>query len=161
MQEFAKHFFYSLLLFYAMEVGDIMAQRKYQFVKMARPVIYRVIPRFITGLALAIIWDRTFNEENLYSMTEHAFFVLGMIFFALAWVAYLKLDGLIIHHLNENLKKGNTNKHKFRHMIDYSDEEPSPDDTLDENEKIAANLTAYILTGLCFILPAVYSMVFL
>lgn len=125
-----------------------------------RPVLYKALPRFITGLVLALLWDRFLNKEKLFQMTEHAFFVLGIVFFALAWVVYLKIDGFRIHHLNENSAKPKKNRHLFKHMADYSDEEPSPDDSLDENERLIAGLLANIITGLCFLLPSVIFMLF-
>jgi len=122
-----------------------------------RPIIYKLIPRLLTGLALALLWDRFFNTQKLFPMVEYPFFVLGIIFFAMAWVVYLKLDGMKIHHLNENRKKI---KHKLEFPIDFSDEEPSPTDSLDENEDATATLLSNILAGICFLLPSVLSLLF-
>jgi hypothetical protein len=122
-----------------------------------RPIIYKLIPRLVTGLVLSLLWDRFFNAQKLFSMTERAFFVLGIVFLAIAWVNYLKLDGIKIHHLNENRKK---TKHKLKFPIDYSDEEPSPADLLDENENAIATLISNIAAGICFLLPSVFSLLF-
>ena len=130
---------------------------------MLRPIIYKLIPRLATGLVLSLLWDRFFNAQKLFSMVEHSFFVLGIIFFAMAWLNYLKLDGMKIHHLNENANRKKT-KHKLKFPIDYSDEEPSPADSLTatagENDEAIAALLSNILAGICFLLPSVLSLVF-
>ena len=125
---------------------------------MLRPIIYRLIPRLATGLVLALLWDRFLNVRKLYSMVERAFFVLGIVFFAMAWVNYLKLDGIKIHHLNENRKK---TKHKLKFPVDFSEEEPSPSDSLDTHEEAIVTLISNIVAGICFLLPSVFSLLFL
>ena len=130
---------------------------------MLRPIIYKLIPRLVTGLVLSLLWDRFFNAQKLFSMVERAFFVLGIVFFAMAWVNYLKLDGMKIHHLNEGRKK--ETKHKMKFPIDFSEEEPSPANSLtviaDENENAAATLLSNMLAGICFLLPSVFCLIFL
>jgi hypothetical protein len=123
---------------------------------MIRPIIYRVIPRLIIGLIIALAWDRFLNVQKLLSMVDHAFFVLGILFFAMAWVSYLKLDGIKFHYLNE--KKEKTPKHPIKQPIDYIEEEPSPDDHLADNEKSFATLISNIIAGLCFLLPSLFSL---
>ena len=124
---------------------------------MLRPIIYKLIPRIVTGLVLALLWDRFFNAQKLFSMVERAFFVLGIFFFAMAWVNYLKLDGLRILHLNDGKKK--ESKHKLKFPVDFSDEEPSPIDVLDENDNAAATLISNLAAGICFLLPSIFSLV--
>ena len=126
---------------------------------MLRPIIYKLIPRLLTGLALALLWNRLFNAQKLFSMVEHPFFILGIIFFAMAWVIYLKLDGMRIHHLNENVSRKKT-KHKLKFPIDYSDEEPSPADSLDTHDDAIATLISNMAAGICFLLPSVLSLLF-
>ena len=127
---------------------------------MLRPIVYKLIPRLVTGLVLSLLWDRFFNAEKLFSMVERAFFVLGIVFFAMAWMNYLKLDGVRIHYLNENnnLKK---TKHKLKFPIDYSEEEPSPADSLDAHNDTIATMISNIAAGICFLLPSVFSLLFL
>ena len=125
---------------------------------MLRPIIYKLIPRLVTGLVLALLWDRFFNAQKLFSMVERAFFALGIGFFAMAWFSYLKLDGMKIHHLNEGKRK--VTKHKFKFPVDFTEEKPSPADSLDENEETAATLISNIAAGICFLAPSVLSLVF-
>jgi hypothetical protein len=124
---------------------------------MIRPIIYRVIPRIIIGLIIALLWDRLLNVQKLLSMVDHAFFVLGILFFAMAWVSYLKLDGIKFHYLNEKKKK--KTKHPLKQPIDYIEEEPSPDDFLADNEKSTATLISNIIAALCFLLPSLLSLI--
>ncbi|MCL2478374.1 MAG: hypothetical protein FWF22_02660, partial [Treponema sp.] len=123
--------------------------------KFIRPVIYKVIPRLAIGLALSLLWDRYINVQKLYSMTKYAFFIFGILFLALAWVSYLRLDGVRLHFLNKKYDNQRKKKHIFKFMTDYSTEEPTPLDSLDENEEMKANLYANIITGLLFLLPSV------
>jgi len=125
---------------------------------MLRPIIYKLTPRLVTGAVLALLWDRFFNTQKLFSMAEHAFFVLGIIFFAAAWVNYLKLDGMKIHHLNESRKK--ETKHKLKFPVDYSDDAPSPADSLDTHDDATAALISNLLAGVFFIVPSVLFLVF-
>ena len=127
---------------------------------MLRPIIYKLIPRIVTGLVLSLLWDRFFNAQKLFSMAERAFFVLGIVFFAMAWVNYLKLDGMKIHYLNENANRKKT-KHKLKFPIDYSDDEPSPADSLDTQDDAIATLISNIAAGICFLLPSVFFLLFL
>ena len=124
---------------------------------MLRPIFYKVVARFVTGLVFALIWDRFVNTQKTFSMVERAFFFLAVVFFGLAWVNYLRLDGVKLHHLNENRKK---TKHKMKFPIDFTDEEPSPNDVLDESEIAVATLISNIVTGLCFLLPSLASLAF-
>jgi hypothetical protein len=125
---------------------------------MIRPIIYRIIPRIITGLVLALLWDRFLNVQKFFTMVDHVFFILGVLFFAMAWVSYLRLDGVKIFHLNESKKR--RIKHEMKQPADFMEEEPSPDDALSDNEKATATLIANIFTGLCFMLPSIFSLLF-
>ena len=123
---------------------------------MRRPVVNKVITRFVTGLTLALLWDRFFNTEKLFSMAGYAFFVLGAFFFALAWFNYLKLDGVKILPVKKGKKEQPKPRHKMRLLIDFIWTKPSPTDTpLDDDEESAAALLANLVTGLCFLLPAI------
>jgi len=124
---------------------------------MLRPIIYRLIPRLTTGLVLALLWDRFFNAEKLFSMVERAFFVLGFVFFAMAWVNYLKLDGVRIHFLNRKKKK--ESRHKMKFPVDFTEEPPA--DSLDENDETIAAMISNIAAGFCFLLPSVFCFLFL
>ena len=143
--------------------------------------MYKLIRRFVTGLVLALLWDRFFNAPKLFSMKDHAFFVLGAVFFALAWVNYLKIDGVRIHYLNENRKKPGKTKPRTGSLIDFIEEEPAHTEFADlsdvpdadssgfitkneennENEETKTALIANLLAGLGFMLVAFVSRVFL
>jgi len=126
---------------------------------LVRPIVYKIIARLLIGTVLALLWDRFLNVNKLFTVVGNAFFVIGIVFLALAWVNYLKSDGLKFHFMNENREK--KKKHKFRFMItDFLGNEPSPIDSLDEKDENKANLIANILTGLCFLLPSVVFLLF-
>ena len=127
---------------------------------MLRPIIYKLIVRLVIGLVLALLWNRYLNTQKLYSIVEYAFFVLGIVFFAVAWFNYLKLDGMKIHHLNENQKKEKKKKHILKFPIDFSDDMPSPADSLDPRDDAIATLISNAAAGICFALPSVLALVF-
>jgi hypothetical protein len=94
-------------------------------------------------------------------MVNSAFFVLGVLFFAMAWVNYLNLDGVKFHYLNKRKEKKTINRiHKIKQPIDFTDEEPPLDDLLGDDEKTITTLISNIAAGLCFILPSIFSLVF-
>jgi len=132
--------------------------------KKFKPVIYKLLRRFVTGLVFALLWDRFFNTQKRFSMAEHAFFVFGAVFFALAWLNYLKIDGVRIHYLNENKKKAGRTRPKTGFLIDYAEEEPSPldsaDSEYDENEETKTALISNLLAGICFMLLSLLFTVF-
>jgi hypothetical protein len=132
--------------------------------KKLKSVIYKLLRRFVTGLVFALLWDRFLNAQKRFLMAEHAFFVLGVVFLALAWVNYLKIDGLKIHYLNENKKKAGRKRPKTGFLIDYAEEEPSPldstDSEYDETEETKTSFVANLLAGICFTLPSLFLSVF-
>ena len=125
--------------------------------QITKAIVYKVIPRFVTGLVLALLWDRFLNTQKLFSMVQNVFFILGIIFFAMAWVNYLRLDGVKIPILGWK-KKERKSRHPFKAIIEYTEEEPQG--PLDENDELKANLIADIAAGLCFLLPSLYALVF-
>jgi len=130
--------------------------------KKLKSVLYKLFRRLITGLVFALLWDRFLNTQKRYLMAEHAFFVLGAVFFALAWFNYLKMDGVKIHYLNEK-KKAGRKKPKTGFLIDYAEEEPSPpsaDFEYDETEETKTSFISNLLAGICFILPSLFFAVF-
>lgn len=128
--------------------------------KLIRPIVYKVIPRFVIGLILALLWNRYVNVSSYFSIFGYAFFIIGILFFAIAWVSYLRLDGLKFNFLGKKSDREGKKKRKFRFMMaDFMSEEPSPLDDLDENEEMKANFIANLAAGLCFLLPAVVSLI--
>jgi hypothetical protein len=94
-------------------------------------------------------------------MVEHAFFVLGAFFFVMAWINYLKIDGVIFHYLNEDRMRVKKTKPKTGFMIDYVEQESAPADSADsDSEEPKTALISNLLAGLCFILPSFFSLLF-
>ena len=126
---------------------------------MLRPILYKTITRFGTGLILAILWDRYLNVKNLFSIADYAFFTVGFFFLALAWFNYLKIDGLKMKHVNMNEAKKKESWHKIKAMTDYTQEEPEPMYVIDEKEELIIIFSSNLATGLCFITFSIISMV--
>ena len=108
-----------------------------------KPVLYKFIRRFVIGMVLALLWDRFFNIQKRFAMTEHVFFVLGALFFAIAWVNYLKIDGMRIHYPGKK----------------PAPEESDDSDSADPNEDTKTALISNLLAGLSFMLPSLFSLI--
>lgn len=119
---------------------------------MRRPIIYKTIVRFAAGLCLSLLWNRYLNVNKLFSITEYAFFAVGFVLLVMAWVNYLKLDGMRIHYMGENRKQKKKKNHSTSAMIDFTDESPGMPQNLSPDEISATSLAANLISGLCFIL---------
>ena len=68
---------------------------------MIRPMLYQCVAKFAVAMVLCLLWDKFLNQGGYRSLAENALFVAGCIFLMLAWIQYLRLDGVRIHHLLE------------------------------------------------------------
>lgn len=127
---------------------------------MIRPVIYQSVTKISIGLVLALLWNRYINKEALFSVVEDAFFVVGLCFFALAWIQYLRLDGLTFHYLmEEKHKKKKPVRHSYHDIADYADEKIISFAELEDDERIFCRMGANIVTALIFLIPAIVAMI--
>lgn len=127
---------------------------------MIRPIIYQTVTRVSIGFTLALLWDRYINTAGLRSMVEYAFFVLGMFFVAFAWMQYLRLDGVTIHHLLEEKKeKKKPKRHSMADIADFADEKIISFDELEQEEKTICLLFSNLICVVIFMGPAIVAMV--
>ncbi|WP_242996724.1 hypothetical protein [Coprococcus sp. AF21-14LB] len=61
---------------------------------MIRPMIYQSVTKIAVALVLCLLWDRFLNQDHYQSIVESAFFVAGCVFVLLAWIQYLRMDGV-------------------------------------------------------------------
>ena len=104
---------------------------------MLRPFIYMTFTRFILALAAILLAD-FFLSPNAGRSLKSAFFLLGGVLFALlAWIAWLRLDGVKlpkIMMLRVNPRKKPSRM--YGDIIDYVDEQPQVAfEDLDDGEK--------------------------
>ncbi len=119
---------------------------------MVLPIIYGTLSRFLSALTLALLWNRFVNTAGLVPVS-HAFTVLGLGFFALAWFNYLRLDGInlpLVKWLPLSQKKRSLGA--FSDMSDYLDEEIVSLDELAQEERDACNLLVNTVCGVIFLL---------
>lgn len=118
---------------------------------MIRPIIYKAFSRFLPALTLALLWDRFVNTANLVS-PSYAYTILGLIFFALAWISYLRLDGIrlpVAKLLPLGTKKRSFGA--FSDIPDYLDQEVVSFDELAEEERDTCSLLANMICGTAFL----------
>lgn len=127
---------------------------------MLRPTLQKAIVRLLIGLIAALLWDRTVNSSHYYAIVPDTFFVVGAFWLTLAWINYLRLDGLRNPFANSLMRKEEKKKKRLlkrkREMIDYVDEELSEQEQLTDREKLYANFFANVVSGLLFFLPALF-----
>lgn len=125
---------------------------------MMRPIIYKAVTRFSVGLCVALLWDRFVNVQKYYSMTESCFFVIGLYLILMAWLCYLRLDG-INPRLDVLFRKmpHNRKRHRSRDIVDFVDEKIVSFDELDDDEQLVATLGSNLLAGLCFLVISLCS----
>lgn len=79
---------------------------------MIRPMLYQCVAKFAVAMVLCLLWDKFLNQGGYRSLAENALFVAGCIFLMLAWIQYLRLDGVRIHHLLEEKEEKKETYHK-------------------------------------------------
>ena len=119
---------------------------------MIRPAIYHGATKFGIAMLAALLWHRFANPNNL-SLNTHGFFFLSVFFVLLAWLLYLRADGLRMPRLKLDFLKKLKKKpmRSFGDMADYIDEEVVSFDELDDDEKDACRFLADIACALIFL----------
>ena len=76
----------------------ISMYQKYMF----RPVLYKSVTRVSVVAVLMLLWDR-YVSDGRFTMWQAPALLLGVVLLAWAWVNYLRLDGVTVHHLEERI----------------------------------------------------------
>ena len=105
--------------------------------QLVRPWIYTSFSRFLLALTIALLMDVLIPHSEAFPFKMYVFMFLGILFAVLAWIAYLRLDGVRLPKLM--MKRVNIRKKPSRgagDMIDYVDEQPPVTfEELEEDEK--------------------------
>ena len=103
---------------------------------LLRPAIYAFSVRFLAALAVILVVNYLVGK-NTPRFLGLAFLLLALLFVALAWIAYLRMDGVTLPKplmTRVNLRK--KPKRQYGDMIDYIDEKPGPTfEELEDQEK--------------------------
>lgn len=121
---------------------------------MIRPAIYLCAGKWAGAAAFALVWDRFFNPGG--RPLSFPFAALTAVFAGLAWMRYLKLDGVSIHHLFEE-KRERPKKHPKRDIVDYADEKLTSLADLEEDERVICRLASDGAAALfCLVLAVIF-----
>lgn len=127
---------------------------------MIRPTIYRSVTKCAVTLTLVLLWDRYLNK-GMMSVAADGCFVAALVLFGLAWLCYLRLDGLALPALfsrkkrEEEEEKKRRRRHFTRDIVDYADEHIVPFDELSEEEQLACSMACNLISGVIFLIPAI------
>ena len=124
---------------------------------LIRPTLYRTINKFVVGLTLVLLWDRFLNHGRL-EVVRDGFFAAGVVLLFLAWLSYLALDGLTASRLfragKEKKRERRSSIRRSADIIDFADEHIPRLDELEEDERRFVYFFSSLISGLCFLLPA-------
>mgnify|MGYP006919063733 FL=1 len=125
--------------------------KKYMF----HPILYKTVTRTSIVAVLMLLWNR-YVSDGVFSMWEAPGFLLGMGLLAWAWVDYLRLDGVTIHHLLEELKMAKPKKKFYatKSIVDYADEKIVSFEELEPEERIYCSMLSNLVLGLPLVIAA-------
>ena len=120
---------------------------------MKRPFIYMTFTRFMFALAAALLADFFLSPAAGRPLRADAFLLTAFVFALLAWIAWLRLDGMRLPKcLMLRVNPGKKPSRMSGDMIDYADERPEIRfEDLDDNEKDICILGADLLCFLLFL----------
>ena len=121
---------------------------------MIRPLIYKVLTKSSIILVICLLWNKFVNTSNVRSLTEDAFFVIGLIWVLFAWFQYLKLDGYTFQYVFRGKQK-EKKKHMQKDMVDFVDEEIVSFDELEDEQKVVVNMFSNLITGMIYVLISI------
>jgi hypothetical protein len=125
---------------------------------LLRPAIYAFSVRFLAALAVILVVNYLVGK-NTPRFLGLAFLLLALLFVALAWIAYLRMDGVTLPKplmTRVNLRK--KPKRQYGDMIDYIDEKPGP--TFEELEDQEKDLCLLLADAACCVIYLVLSFFF-
>ena len=120
---------------------------------LRRHCIYQAATRFGLAMVLCLLWDRFANPSQL-DMGAFAFFFAAVFFIILAWMTYLRMDGMRIPQLKMDFLKKIKKKvvrSSYSDMSDYTDEEIVAFDDLEDDEKDRVRFYANVLCALIYL----------
>jgi hypothetical protein len=128
---------------------------------MIRPIVTKTITRTLIGLVIVLLWDKYVNVERIgVSRLGFGLGAVGIILMAGAWFSYLHLDGLkpidtAKKKFGVKNKKKKTKQSMGGDIADYLDEEIVPYEELDESEKAACQMAAFLISGMILVIAGI------
>lgn len=116
---------------------------------MIQSFVIRSFSRFIISITIALLWKRFVASVQPMST---AYFFLFAVFAIFAWMGYLRQDGLRVPKIDKKLFDRKPKPViRYGDMIDHIDEEPHPDENLDEEDIELVTFYSNILTALIYL----------
>ena len=116
------------------------------------PILYKTVTRTSIVAVLMLLWER-YVSDGTFTIWEAPGFLCGVVLLIWAWIDYMRLDGLTIHHLLEEFK-GQGKQKKFHSIIDYADEKIVSFEELEPEERTYCSMLSNLVLGLPLILIA-------
>ena len=129
--------------------------KKYMF----RPILYKTVTKLVIGIVLVLLWDRYINTFGLPA-AEYGCFCIGGIIFPMAWFEYLRLDGMVLSHLNDKKQKKKKKRHSSSDMADFVDEQVVSYSELEPEERALCRLLSDLLCGGILLIPGFLGLLF-
>ena len=125
--------------------------KKYMF----HPILYKSVTRVSVVAVLMLLWDR-YVSDGTFTMWQAPALLLGVILLAWAWVDYLRLDGVTIHHLAEEFKDMGKKKkrHATKSIVDYADERIVSFEELEPEDRTFCSLLSNLVLGVPLVVIA-------
>ena len=122
---------------------------------LIHPVLYKTVTRTPIVAVLMLLWER-YISDGTFTIWEAPGFLCGVVLLIWAWIDYMRLDGLTIHHLLEEFKGQSKQKkfHSTRSIIDYADEKIVSFEELEPEERTYCSMLSNLVLGLPLILIA-------
>lgn len=119
---------------------------------LIRPAVYHGATKFGVAMVVCLLWDRLANPSDL-SINTHAFFFMAVFFAVLAWMGYLRMDGLRIPRIKMDFLKKIKKKpvRSYADMSDHIDEEVVNFSELEDEEKDVCRLWVNIVLFIVFL----------
>ena len=124
---------------------------------MIRPMLYQCATKISIALVLSLLWNRFINREGYFNVVRDAFLVVGIFFLLLAWIQYLRMDGVRVTRVSDESKK-KKKRHVTKDIVDYADEKIISFGELDDDEQLVCRLVGDVLCGLLFLIPALIAL---
>ena len=95
-----------------------------------------------------LLWDR-YVSDGTFTMWQAPALLLGVVLLAWAWVNYLRLDGVTVHHLGEEFKDMGKKKklHATKSIVDFADERIVSFEELEPEERIYCSMLSNLILG--------------
>ena len=118
--------------------------KKYMF----HPILYKCVTRVSVVAVLMLLWDR-YVSDGTFTMWQAPALLLGVVLLMWAWVNYLRLDGVTIHHLGEEFKDMGKKKkfHSTKSIVDFADERIVSFEELEPEERTHCSMLSNLILG--------------